>query len=255
MTQMRQRNFKKFLKPMRSVFVFCFLIKCRQILLNVQILGDETKRKQFDTWGATSEQMGGMGGGGPHSGHQGFAESWQYQSSIDPEELFRKIFGEAGFGRSTGFDDFAESSYGFGQAQEVIVKLTFTQAARGTNKDLTVNVVDTCPKCQGSRCELGTKATRCTHCDGTGMESVTRGPFIMRSTCRYCQGTRMFIKHKCVECEGKGSTVQRKKITVPVPAGIFFIQGVSEFHRQNFRADSVIKNKHKTLNTHGVKNA
>ncbi|KRT81744.1 hypothetical protein AMK59_6165 [Oryctes borbonicus] len=42
----------------------------------------------------------------------------------------------------------------------------------------------------------------------------------MRSTCRYCEGTRMYIKHKCVECQGKGSTVQRKKVTVPVPAGI-----------------------------------
>lgn len=41
----------------------------------------------------------------------------------------------------------------------------------------------------------------------------------MRSTCRYCQGTRMYIKHKCIECEGKGSTVQRRTITVPVPAG------------------------------------
>jgi hypothetical protein len=33
------------------------------------------------------------------------------------------------------------------------------------------------------------------------------------------------------------------------------IQGVSEFDRQTFRADSIIKNKHKTLNTYGVKNA
>jgi hypothetical protein len=32
------------------------------------------------------------------------------------------------------------------------------------------------------------------------------------------------------------------------------IQGVSEFHRQTFRANSMIKNKHKTLNTYGVKN-
>lgn len=80
-------------------------------------------------------------------------------------------------------------------------------------------MVDTCPKCRGSRCELGTKATRCTYCDGTGYETVTRGPFIMRSTCRNCEGTRMYIKHKCVECQGKGSTVQRKKVTVPVPAG------------------------------------
>jgi hypothetical protein len=33
------------------------------------------------------------------------------------------------------------------------------------------------------------------------------------------------------------------------------IQGVSEFDRQTFRTDSTIKNKHKTLNAYGVKNA
>jgi hypothetical protein len=32
------------------------------------------------------------------------------------------------------------------------------------------------------------------------------------------------------------------------------IQGVSEFHRQTFQADSMITNKHKTFNTYGVKN-
>ena len=45
------------------------------------------------------------------------------------------------------------------------------------------------------------------------------GPFVMRQTCRYCKGTRMFIKFPCDECEGKGQTVQRKSVTVPVPAG------------------------------------
>lgn len=63
--------------------------------------------------------MGGMGGGGHAHGPQGFAQQWQYQSSIDPEELFRKIFGDAGFGKQSPFEDFAESSYGFGEAQEV----------------------------------------------------------------------------------------------------------------------------------------
>jgi hypothetical protein len=38
--------------------------------------------------------------------------------------------------------------------------------------------------------------------------------------------------------------------------GLFeIIQGVSEFDRHTFRADSMIKNKHKTLNTYGLKNA
>lgn len=61
----------------------------------------------------------GMGGGPrPGAGADGFSQGWQYQSTIDPEELFRKIFGEAGFGRAT-FDDFAESTFGFGRSEEV----------------------------------------------------------------------------------------------------------------------------------------
>ncbi|XP_072386079.1 protein tumorous imaginal discs, mitochondrial-like isoform X1 [Diabrotica undecimpunctata] len=195
--------------------------KFQEVSEAYEILGDETKRKQYDTWGATADQMGGMGGGGGHSkGPQGFSQQWQYQSTIDPEELFRKIFGDAFTRGSSHFEDFAESNYGFGEAQEILLRITFTQAARGTTKDVNINVVDNCPKCRGSRCEPGTQATKCQFCNGTGMESITTGPFVMRSTCRYCQGSRMYIKHKCTECEGKGSTVQRRKVSIPVPAGI-----------------------------------
>jgi len=45
----------------------------------------------------------------------------------------------------------------------------------------------------------------------------------MKSTCRQCQGSRVVIKNPCIECHGKGSTVQHKKVTVPVPAGTYFI--------------------------------
>lgn len=68
------------------------------------------------------------------------------------------------------------------------MNITFAQAARGTNKDISVNIVDVCPKCRGSRCESGTRPTKCTYCNGTGFESITRGPFVMQSTCRYCEG-------------------------------------------------------------------
>ncbi|CAG9782198.1 unnamed protein product [Diatraea saccharalis] len=190
--------------------------KFQEVSEAYEILSDESKRKQYDTYGTTSEQMG-MGGG--PTGSDGFTHQWQYKSTIDPEELFRKIFGDAGF-KSDTFSDFAESQFGFGAAQEVIVNLRFTEAARGVNKDINLNVVDTCPKCQGSRCELGTKAIKCTYCNGTGMETFSRGPFVMRSTCRHCHGTRMLIKFPCGECEGKGQSVQRKKVTVPVPAGV-----------------------------------
>lgn len=92
------------------------------------------------------------------------------------------------------------------------MNLTFAQAARGVNKEITLNVVDTCPKCQGSRCELGTKAIKCPHCNGTGMETISTGPFVMRSTCRYCSGSRVHIKFPCNECEGKGQNVSHTQL-------------------------------------------
>ncbi|XP_058460049.1 protein tumorous imaginal discs, mitochondrial-like isoform X1 [Malaya genurostris] len=190
--------------------------KFQEVSEAYEVLSDETKRREYDTFGQTSEQMGRSGGAG--QGPQGFSQNWQFRSTIDPEELFRKIFGDGGF--KSGFDDFSDSRFGFGGAQEVMMSLTFAQAARGVNKDIDVNVVDTCPKCTGSRCEPGTKPGKCQYCNGTGMETISTGPFVMRSTCRYCQGSRMYIKFPCLECGGKGQTVQRKRVTVPVPAGV-----------------------------------
>lgn len=58
------------------------------------------------------------------------------------------------------------------------MKLTFLEAARGVNKEVNANVVDTCPKCRGSRAELGTKAERCQYCNGTGMETIRTGVYV-----------------------------------------------------------------------------
>lgn len=55
------------------------------------------------------------------------------------------------------------------------MELTFSQAARGINKDIDVNIVDTCPKCKGTRAEPGTNATKCNSCNGSGMETIKTG--------------------------------------------------------------------------------
>uniref|UniRef100_A0A023FLF6 DnaJ homolog l(2)tid, mitochondrial n=1 Tax=Amblyomma cajennense TaxID=34607 RepID=A0A023FLF6_AMBCJ len=191
--------------------------KFQEVSEAYEVLSDDGKRQQYDSWGSTS---GFAGSGGAAGGPQGTWGPEGFHSTIDPEELFRKIFGDLG-GR-TGFSDFdfSESQFGFGGAQEVILNLTFQQAARGVNKDVTINVVDTCRRCQGTRSEPGTKLVRCPFCNGSGMETISTGPFVMRSTCRHCHGTRMHVQNPCQECHAKGTTVQRKTVTVPVPAGV-----------------------------------
>ncbi|XP_013385706.1 protein tumorous imaginal discs, mitochondrial-like isoform X1 [Lingula anatina] len=190
--------------------------KFQEVAEAYEVLGDESKRKQYDTYGMS----GGPGGGrGPGQGFQGFEG---YHSNVDPEDLFRKIFEDMGY-KMGGFDDyqdFTSSPFGFRPAQEYTMNLTFEEAARGVNKDINVNTVEVCSTCNGSKAEPGSSPRRCHVCNGTGMETVTTGPFMMRSTCRTCRGTRMVIDKPCSACNGKGSVNMRKQVTVPVPAGV-----------------------------------
>lgn len=55
------------------------------------------------------------------------------------------------------------------------MELTFTQAAKGVNKEIAISLEDTCQRCDGRGHEPGTKAQRCQQCNGSGM--VSHPPF------------------------------------------------------------------------------
>uniref|UniRef100_A0A8C5JPV8 DnaJ homolog subfamily A member 3, mitochondrial n=1 Tax=Junco hyemalis TaxID=40217 RepID=A0A8C5JPV8_JUNHY len=183
--------------------------KFSQLAEAYEVLSDEVKRKQYDAYGTASFEAG-AAGAGAGAGRQ----YWSSGPSIDPEELFRKIFGEFS---GSPFGDFQSV---FDQPQEYIMDLTFTQAAKGVNKEIVVNIQDSCVRCDGKGHEPGTKAQRCHYCNGTGMETMNTGPFVMRSTCRRCGGRGSIITTPCVVCRGTGQTKQKKTVMVPVPAGV-----------------------------------
>ncbi|XP_019131937.2 dnaJ homolog subfamily A member 3, mitochondrial isoform X1 [Larimichthys crocea] len=172
-----------------------------------EVLSDEVKKKQYDTYGAA--------GFDPNRG----AGQQQYYraggTSIDPEELFRKIFGE--FTGGMGFGGFNNM---FEQRPEFVMELTFSEAAKGASKELSVNIDDNCSRCDGKGSEPGTKVSHCHYCNGTGMESINTGPFMMRTTCRRCGGKGSIITTPCALCRGSGQTKKRQTVTVPVPAGV-----------------------------------
>ncbi|XP_072838877.2 dnaJ homolog subfamily A member 3, mitochondrial isoform X1 [Pogona vitticeps] len=179
--------------------------KFAQLAEAYEVLGDEVKRKQYDTYGTADFEQASAGAG---------QQYWRSSTTVDPEELFRKIFGEFS---GSSFGDFQSV---FDQPQEYIMDLTFTQAAKGVNKEMVVQISDECERCHGRRNEPGTKVQHCHYCNGTGMETINTGPFVMRSTCRRCGGRGSVVTTPCVLCRGSGQTKQKKKVMVPVPAGV-----------------------------------
>lgn len=58
------------------------------------------------------------------------------------------------------------------------MELTFTQAAKGVNKEMSVNIETACQRCDGKGHEPGTKVQHCHNCNGSGM---VRGPTMSSS--------------------------------------------------------------------------
>lgn len=50
-----------------------------------------------------------------------------------------------------------------------MMELTFTQAAKGVNKEISVAIDGACQSCDGRGNEPGSKIEHCHSCNGTGM--------------------------------------------------------------------------------------
>jgi len=126
-----------------------------------EVLSDDGKRAQYDSFGSGGGHGGaGTSGQDPFRDFQqaaqqgGFRKSgrrggmqWEYQSDVNPEELFKTIFGE--FNRARGgrrgfgnpFDEIF-SNFQFRGGAEATCYLTFNQAAKGATKEVEVIEVD-----------------------------------------------------------------------------------------------------------------
>lgn len=182
--------------------------KFKEINEAYSVLGDKTKRANYDRFG-TAEQ--GFQGG--FSGFEGFGNF----GMDDAFDIFESFFGGSPFGHSRRRKQRRGSDLNYS------MDITFEEAAFGAEKKIEVPKTVVCPSCEGTGSADG-KTEACKACNGSGiMKQVFRTPFGIMSQqtmCSECGGEGKVIKNKCRKCDGKGVVKSKQVITVKVPAGV-----------------------------------
>ena len=173
-----------------------------------EVLSDEKKRKNYDTYGDPNGGMGGFGGAGGASGFGGFGGF---------EDIFGDIFGGFGGGRSR-----AQTKT---KGEDIIIELSlsFLDAAKGCRREIAYNRNEPYKSCSGTGAKGGSAYKTCDKCGGSGQIQYTTSNGFFRSVnvrpCDECGGTGRKIIDQCPDCKGKGYTKTATKLTLDIPAG------------------------------------
>ena len=177
-----------------------------------EVLSDPEKKARYDQFGfAGVDPSYGAGAGGGAYGAGGFDFG-------DLGDIFGSFFG-GGFGGQQ-----RRNGPQRGESIRASVSVSFTEAAFGCEKEITVERSEQCPTCKGNGCAAGTTPEVCPTCHGTGNVQVRRqtpmGVFASTSPCSKCGGTGKIIHQPCPDCHGQGRVRKRRAIKVNIPAGI-----------------------------------
>ena len=179
------------------------------------VLSDPDKRRQYDQFGHAAFENGGGGAGAGGFGGFDFGGG-------DMGDIFGDIFGDL-FGGG-GSRRRANNGPMKGANLRAVVHITFEEAVFGCQKELEINLKDTCTTCHGTGAKPGTSPETCSKCNGTGQITYTQqtmfGSVRNVTMCPDCNGTGKIIRDKCTACRGTGYTSSRKRIQVNIPAGI-----------------------------------
>lgn len=176
-----------------------------------EVLGDSQKRAQYDQFGHAGMNGGGFGGFG--GGFEGFDMGGF-------GDIFETFFGGSGFSSSKKTRKGPQKGADLKYAMEI----NFEEAAFGVEKEITINRMEVCAKCEGSGSKPGSSPSTCQHCNGTGQiqykQRTPFGQFVNIKTCDVCHGEGKIITNPCEGCSGKGRIRKPVKIKINVPSGI-----------------------------------
>lgn len=187
-----------------------------------EILSNPDLHQRYDQFGWDAfERGGGRGGGFGGAGHIDLEEAMRAFASafggggFSGGSFFEGLFG--GMGGGGGRDRDGRSR---GSDLRYDLEIDFEEAAFGSARELSLNVVEDCGACQGTGADGTSKRETCSKCGGRGMVVSSNGFFQVRQPCPHCGGTGEIIRHPCRACNGEGRLKAARKINLNIPAGV-----------------------------------
>lgn len=174
----------------------------KEVSAAYEILSDPQKRRQYDLYGQA---------GAPQSFPFG-----------DVADIFEAFFGPGTFGQRRRATRRTRSQRG--DDLHGTVRLSFEESVFGTHRDIDVERLEVCDRCEGSGAEPGTQPTRCATCGGAGQVQEVRrsifGTVMTAQPCPACGGTGERVLSPCTTCRGEGRVRSSGIVPVDVPAGV-----------------------------------
>jgi len=213
--------------------------KFKEINEAYQILSDEQKKQQYDRFGRTFEGVA-SGNSGGFNAEPGFDFQWAWgrpggggsERDFDFEEM-------GDFGGIGDLSDIMEEMFGFGGQRgegggkkdsrngkdiKIEMEISMEEAMRGKEKEIVLEKMVSCSRCQGKGAEPGTPIKECFSCRGTGHVQQIRktflGSFTQRVVCPECKGEGNKPEKPCNVCRGEGRIKEKETAVFFMPAGV-----------------------------------
>lgn len=183
------------------------------------VLGDETKRKEYDEARRMASSgfnpFSGGGQGGPGGANFNFEDISGFGGLGD---VLGGLFGR-GRGRGPGGAG-AGMEQRIGADLEAELHLSFNDAIEGVTTSVGLSSETPCSVCRGTGAAAGTRPRRCEVCGGSGAVARDQGPFSFSEVCGRCHGTGQMVDKPCERCHGRGSEIAPREVKVRIPAGV-----------------------------------
>jgi molecular chaperone DnaJ len=163
-------------------------VKFKEVTAAYELLGDESKRKQYDFY--SSGQFPGFG--------------FRTRNSVDDvfDNLFSQFFGN---GRPHP------------SAARTRVRVSLAEAFSGCTKVVKGESHESCGACSGTG---SSEWRRCDGCNGSGFLFTSEGPMRIQTSCVHCSGRGSVSKQSCRSCNGRGQVVKsERQVEVAIPPG------------------------------------